>query len=143
MAKSTLYDIYADLVKAVKDTVGEKNVFLKERPNAKSEELPMSRFLVLDLPTAISDFVIGGQKTMLRTSGIIYAFVQSRSDNTLNVNATGDLIDSICALFPISGKSVVATNPQVIMRGADGQGFQVTSISFDLRCRWGAFNSKT
>lgn len=143
MAKSTLYNIYADLVHAVTPIVGEKFVFLKDRPNVKRTDMPMSRFVVIDLPITINDAVIGNDKTLLQTSGVIYAFALSKSNNTLDVNATGELVDAIHALFPISGDYAVATNPRVLMRGSDGDGFQVTTITFDLRCRWGVFDKKT
>lgn len=139
MARSTIYKIYSDLVNAVKTIVGVKYVFLKDRPNTKDEDLPMSKFVVIDLPTPINDAVIGGNRTLLQTSGVIYAFTQSRSNNTLDVNAMGELVDSIVNLFPIDAMYVVATNPRVMMRGSDGQGFQVTTITFDLRCKWRAF----
>lgn len=139
MAKSTLYNIYADLVNAVKPIVGVKYVFLKDRPNIKEDEVPMSKFVVIDLPTTITDAVIGNNKTLLNTSGVFYAFVQARSNATLDVNAMGELVDSIVNLFPIDAKHVVATNPRVMMRGSDGQGFQVTTITFDLRCKWRTF----
>lgn len=143
MTKSTLYNIYADLVNAVKDTVGFPYVFLKDRPSVKNGKVPMSKFLVIDLPTSISDAVIGNEKTLLNTSGVFYAFVQARGNNTLDLNAMGELVDSLHKLFPISGEYVVATNPRVLMTGYDGDGFQVTSITFDLRCRWRAFDNKS
>lgn len=143
MAKSVLYNIYSDLVTAVNPVVGAKYVFLKDRPNVKDDETPMAKFVVIDIPTTIRDYVIGESKTMLQASGILHVFVSARSNNTLNLNAMGDLVDSLVELFPIKGNYAVATNPRVLMRGADGEGFQVTTITFDLRCRWGAFNSKS
>lgn len=140
MAKSVIYKIFSDLVSAMSSVVNSKYIFLKDRPNINSDEVPMSRFLVIDLPGEISDYVIGGQRTMLTTTGVIYAFVQARANNTLDVNAMGDFTDSIISTFPISGISCVATNPSVRLRGSDNQGFQMAVIPFDLRCRWGAFN---
>lgn len=140
MARSTIYKIYSDLVNAVKPIVGVKYVFLKDRPNTKDEDLPMSKFVVIDLPTPINDAVIGGNRTLLQTSGVIYAFTQSRSNNTLDVNAMGELVDSIVDAFPIDGRYIMAAHPQVMMRGSDGQGFQVTTISFDLYGKWRAFD---
>lgn len=137
--KSVLYSIYADLVNAMKNVVDAKYVFLKDRPHFKEGELPMNKFVVVDLPVTIRDYVIGGRKTFLQTNGVFYLFTQSRSNNTLDVNATGDFVDEVVDLFPISGTKVVATNPEVLMTGSDGQGFQVCTISFDLRSKWGAF----
>lgn len=137
--KSTLYHIYSDLVNAMKSVVETKYIFLKDRPNIKEDDVPMQKFVVIDLPTSIRDYVIGGRKTLLETSGVFYVFVQARSNKTLDVNATGEFIDSIVNLFPISGDNCVATNPSVRMTGSDGFGFQVTTITFDLRGRWGVF----
>lgn len=142
MANSTLYNIYADLVDAMKDIVDAKYVFLKDRPSLKSGDVPMSKFVVVDLPTTIRDYVIGGRRTMLETSGVIYAFTQARSNNTVNITEMGELVDAIVDRFPISGTYCVATNPNVRMSGSDGQGFQVTTITFDLRCRWRAFEQQ-
>lgn len=143
MAKSTLYNIFADLVGAVSPIVNSKYIFLKDRPNVGDSGTPMSQFVVIDIPTTIQDYVIGESKTMLHMGGILYVFVQARSNNTLNVNAVGDLIDSLVSIFPIKGTHIVATNPRVLMSGADGQGFQVTTITFDLRCRWGVFSNQS
>ena len=135
MAKSTLYNIYNDLVKAVKPIVGNKNVFLKDRPKTNGDEVLMSKFVVVDLPVSIDDYVIGSKKTYLTTSGVYYLFTQSRKNDTLDINATGELVDSIVDLFPISGDYVVASNPVVRMGGSDGMGFQVTTVTFDIHTK--------
>lgn len=135
MAKSTLYNIYNDLVKAVKPIVGNKNVFLKDRPKTNGDEVPMSKFVVVDLPVSIDDYVIGSKKTYLTTSGVYYLFTQSRKNDTLDINATGELVDSIVDIFPISGDYVVASNPVVRMGGSDGMGFQVTTVTFDIHTK--------
>ena len=136
MADSVFYKIYNDLVNAAKGVISAKYIFLKDRPNVGNDGSPMAKFMVIDLPSTIRDSVIGSQKTLLTTTGVIYAFVQSRSNNTLDVNAMGDFTDSIVALFPISGTYCVATNPSVRMMGSDGQGYQLTTITFDLYSRW-------
>lgn len=139
--KSVIYCIFSDLVNAMKPVVGNKYIFLKDRPSFKEGDVPMSRFAVIDLPTSITDAVIGNRKVMLNTSGVIYLFVQARSNNTLDVNAMGDFIDSTIDTFPVKGTYCVATNPQLRMTGNDGQGFQVATITFDLRSRWGVFEN--
>lgn len=139
MGKSVLYKMYADLVLALEPIVGKGLVFLRNRPSTKADDLPMHHFAVIALPVSISDTVIGGNRTLLNTSGVVYVYTQSRSDNTLDVNAAGDLIDAVCDAFPIKGKSVVATNPIPQTQGPDKWGFQVTAITFDLRGRWRAF----
>lgn len=137
--KSVLYNIYADLLNAMKIVVESKYIFLKDRPKTNDGDAPMAKFAVIDLPVSIDDYVIGNKKTMLTTSGVFYLFVQARNNGTLDVNATGDFTDGVVALFPIKGNCCSATNPIVRMTGNDGQGFQVVTITFDLITNWKAF----
>lgn len=141
MGVSVLYKMCADLVSAIEPAIGKGLVFIKNRPSTKADDLPMRHFAVIDLPTSVSDAVIGGCATLLNTSGVVYVYTQGRSDNTLDVNVTGSLIDAVCGVFPIKGKCIVATNPLPQMQGPDRWGFQVTSITFDLRSRWRAFET--
>ena len=140
--KSTIYNMYNDLVSAVKTIVSNKYIFLKDRPTNVNAESPMEKFVVIDLPVTISDYVAGNRKTYLTTSGVMYLFVQARSNSTLDVNSMGDFVDSIVDLFPINGKYVTATKPVVRMSGNDGFGFQVAVVYFDLRSKWGALSKK-
>lgn len=117
--------------------VSSKYIFLKDRPNIKDGNSPMTRFIVIDLPVSISDYVIGNRKTYLTTKGVFYLFTQARKNQTLDVNATGEFLDEVLAQFPISGKFVVASNPVERLTGSDEYGFQVTTVTFDLRSKWG------
>lgn len=138
--KSALYRIYEDLVNALKGVIETKYIFT-DRPDI-SDASPMKKFAVINLPVSISDYVIGHRKTMLTTSGVLYLFTADTKVGTLDVNLAGDFVDSVVDLFPISGKTIVAVNPTVLMRGSDKQGFQVTTISFDLRSKWGVLVNK-
>jgi len=135
MAKSTIYNIYNDLVNAIKPIVGTSYVFLKDRPKISTDNVAMKKFAVVDLPVSIDDYVIGGRKTYLTTSGLYYLFAQARKNDTLDVNAMGALVDEVVDLFPIKGDYVIASNPVVRMTGSDGQGFQVTTVSFDIHTK--------
>ena len=137
--KSVLYNLYADLLNPLKTVIEAKYIFLKDRPTIKESDAPMAKFAVIDLPVSIEDFVIGNKKTYLTTAGVFYLFVQARNNGTLDVNATGDFTDSVVDLFPIKGTYCSAANPVVRMTGSDGQGFQVVTITFDLQCKWRAF----
>lgn len=139
--KSVLYRIYADLVNALKGVIDAKLIFLKDRPKVSPDNKPMKKFAVVDLPARITDYVIGNRKTYLTTSGVIYLFTAATKEGTLDLNATGNFVDEVTALFPISGEVCVASNPAERMTGSDNEGFQVTTITFDLRCRWGAFEN--
>lgn len=143
MPNSTLYSIYADLVNAIKNVVGVSNVYLKDRPKQTNGTTPKSRFVVIDLPARLRDQVVGYRQTYVTSSGILYLFSQAKSNGTLELNATGELVDDILALFPINGENVSAVKPVVQMTGYDDNGFQVTTVTFDLRSKWGALSNQT
>lgn len=140
--KSTLYYIYSDLVNAVKNIIDSKYIFLGDRPNVNNEATPMSKFVVISLPLRIDDRVIGNRKISLETEGVLHLFTLARANNTLNLNDTGEFIDKAMSLFPISGDYCVATNPSVVLSGADNLGYQAVTIRFDLRSRWGVFENQ-
>jgi len=140
--KSTIYNIFNDFVEALKPIVDKKYIFLKDRPKIGKDDVPMKKFIIVDLPLGIDDLVIGHKKTCLVTSGVLYLFTQARSNDTLDPNATGDFADSVEELFPIKGQYIIACNPTVKLNGSDGQGFQVTVITFDLHSRWGVFKKE-
>lgn len=136
---STLTCVFDDLVGALSSVIDKRFIFLNDRPDVNEGDTPMKKFCVINLPISINDYVIGGEKTMMNTAGIMYLFVKSRKNNTLDVNSTGDFVDSVEKLFPIKGKYVVGTSPVVQLKGSDGNGYQVVSISFFLRSRWKVF----
>lgn len=138
--KSVLFNLFNDLTEAIKTVIAAKYIFLKDRPKIGNSDSPMSKFVVIDLPISIEDFVIGNKKTYLTTAGVFYLFVQSRKNGTLDPNATGDFTDNVISLFPIKGEYCSAANPVVRMNGSDEQGFQVVTITFDLQCKWRAFD---
>ena len=138
--KSVLYNIFNDLSTAMKTIVSSKYIFLKNRPKITESDSPMSKFVVIDLPVSIDDYVIGGKKTLLNTTGVFYLFTQARKNGTLDIGSSGDLVDEVESLFPIKGEYVNAVNPSVSLRGSDEQGFQVSAITFDLQSKWKVFN---
>lgn len=137
--KSTLRCIFGDLVEGLSSAFPKNRIFLQTRPNVKQGDTPMEKFCVISLPVSINDYVVGNEKTLLNTAGVIYLFTQARSNNTLNLNAS-DLADDVEKLFPIKGTYCVASNPSLRLNGADEYGYQVATYTFDLRCRWNAFN---
>ena len=140
--KSVLFSIHEDLVNALKGVIETKYIFLKDRPSSIDSDTPMKKFVVIDLPVSINDYVIGKKKTYLTTAGVIYLFTATTKKNTLDINATGNLVDSIVELFPINGQFCSAADPVVRMTGNDGQGFQVTTITFDLQTKWRVFDKE-
>ena len=142
MANSITYKIFADLTDSVNSVIAKKYIFLQNRPTIKEGDAPMSRFIVIGLPISIRDSVKGYKKRRLTTTGVFHLFTQARSNSTLDVNANGDFTDEITNLFPIKGKCCSASNPEVLIAGSDGQGFQVVTITFDLETRWDAFKQQ-
>ena len=138
---STLFRIFDDLTATMKTVVQPQYIFLKNRPDTnESSDKKMSKFAVVDLPSNIEDAVIGNKKTLLNTYGVFYLFVKARNNDTLDVNDMGDFVDNVHKLFPIKGKCCTAANPTVMLRGSDGHGYQVVSITFDLQTKWKVFD---
>lgn len=140
--KPVLYNIYSDLVNAMKNVVPAKDIRLKDRPKLINGDAMTQKMAVIDLPLAIRDYVAGNNKTLLETEGVIYVFVQSKKDDTLDVTPMGTIVDDVVNLFPIKGEYCVCTNPEPRLLGSDGTGFQVTMITFSLRCRWNIFSNQ-
>lgn len=138
--KSVLYSIFDDLVEAVSPIVGKKYVFLGNRPKITDGEKPMSKFIVVSLPVSIDDYVAGNKKTLLNTTGVFYLFTQARSNNTLDIGATGDLEKDVEDLFPIKGKCITASKPKVRITGSDGSGYQVVTVTFEIQSKWKVFS---
>jgi len=129
MANNTfLYKIYNDLVSAVEKT--GKPVYLERPKSLKSE---VAQFVVITLPAQIYGMVKGGLDFRSGSNGLISVFCKAKTDGTMNVNAQSNLVQQVLDLFPIVGDIVEASNPAILMQGADGYGYQVTQITFKLR----------
>lgn len=129
--------IYDDLTDAVKGIA--KKTFL-DRPNNTSEEL--TSFIVIELPTEIHGRVKGSFDFTAGCYGLFSVFCKSKKDGTPNIVTQSRLAQNVIDLFPINGKYIVATDPAQLMKGSDGNGFQVTEISFRLRTRFNARDIK-
>lgn len=125
--------IYEDLVNAVSG-IAKKTFF--DRPNTSSEEL--TSFIVVELPTEIHGVVKGGFDFSSKCFGLFSVFCKSKKDGTPNIGAQSSLSQSVLDKFPINGKYITATDPAELMKGSDGNGYQVTEISFRLRTKFNA-----
>lgn len=134
-AKSTISRIYTDLVTAIQEVITSKAIFTGGRPDFGEDEIPPKRFIVIELPVQIEDYVVGKSKFLLNTTGVVYIFDKAKKDTTLNVNATSDFVESVTDLFPIVGQYFSAVNPKVLMRGADEYGYQVVTVTFDIHSK--------
>ena len=129
MANDTfLYKVFNDLVNAAKKT--GKPAFL-ERPKTLKSEL--TDFVVVDIPTEIRQRVKGGLGFRSGAYGMFSVFCKSKTDGTININAQSSLVQQVLDVFPIAGETVEASNPSILISGADGFGYQVTQITFKLR----------
>ena len=140
-AKTPITLIYTDLVKALSGVIESKYVFLGRPNTSMNGDSTMAKFAVVELPLRIEDYAIGKKKWMLVTSGMFYLFTKSKANNTLNLNAASDFLESVVNLFPIVGDVCSATNPTVLLSGADEYGYQVTSITFDLQTKVNVFKN--
>lgn len=132
---TTIAKIYSDLVSAMATVLESKYIFLDKRPVTNGGQTPMAKFAVIALPVAISDVAVGKNKMMLHTRGLFSLFVKSKSNGTLNVNAMSDLMESVEALFPISGTYSVAANPRPLIQGDDNNGYHYAEISFEIHTK--------
>lgn len=131
MPKPTMYNIFNSLVKAAKAT-GVANVYLSNRPNVTKE---MTEFVVIDLPTEQYRAVKGNDDFIIKTDGVFYIGMKAKSDNTPNIGKQTALVQKFLDLFPIKDDHIVATEPTVLLKGSDKSGFQITTISFNIRTK--------
>lgn len=124
-----LYNFYNDLTEALK-SIGVK-MFLGRRPKTSKEEL--NAFLVIKLNTRMHNIIAGGIDRMPHCYGTIHVFYKAKDDGTLNVQGHTELVDKVIKCFPIAGKHLAGTRPEILMDGEDGYGYQVTIISFSIR----------
>lgn len=125
--------IYDDLVNAVSG-IAQKTYL--DRPKISSEEL--TSFIVVELPTEIHGIVKGSFDFSAKCFGLFSVFCKSKKDGTPNIKAQNGLSQSVLDKFPINGKYITATDPAELMKGSDGNGYQVTEISFRLRTKFNA-----
>lgn len=139
---NVISSIYTDLGKALMAVIESKYMYFGGRPDNIKADTKIDKFIVIELPVSIEDIAAGRKKFVLNTTGVFYLFNKAKSDMTLNLTTTSQLIADVEALFPIVGDYCKATNPKVLMRGADGYGYQVTTITFDLMTKANVFNQE-
>ena len=130
-SRPTVSVIYSELVNAIKG-IG-KPVFLS-RPKITDNE--NRDFVVIELPTELRQTIKGGMGVSEICYGTFSAFVKSKSDSTMNVNAQSALTQDLLDVFPINDAHVSAANPTVLVQGDDGYGYHVTVITFKLRAKY-------
>ena len=129
---STLYNIFNSLAKAVKAT-GVEHVYLVNRP--KLFDTSMGSFVVILLPARLYRDVKGNTDFLVSTAGTFMIGTVAKKDGTPNIKAQTELIQKFMDLFPISDDYITASHPQIIMRGDDETGYQITSVIFDIRTK--------
>lgn len=132
-AKKTLvYHIYNDLVSAVK---GIANKTFLGRPEPIGSDV--DSFIVIDIPTSITGRIKGKIGVMADCYGTFSVFCKAKSDRTLNIGKQSELTQNVLDVFPINGEHITATEPKLLMQGAEDTGFyQVTQITFKIRTKF-------
>lgn len=134
--KPLVWHIFNEIVSEIKSVGGIENVYITNRPKEVNDK--MKAFAVVSLPTEIRRTIIGNEDTELRMIGVIHVFTKSKTDNTPNIVSQTSIAQSVMDLFPINGEHIVASLPSILIDGDDGNGFQITSITFKIRTK---FNS--
>lgn len=132
-SKPLIYLIFDDLVAAV-NGIAEKTYL--DRPKLIAEEV--KNFIVVDIPTEIRGRLKGDMDVMAGCYAVYYVFVRSKTNGTPNIGSQTSIVESVLNAFPISTKHITATEPSVLMKGDDGYGFHVTTITFKLRTKFNA-----
>ena len=125
-----IYLIYKDLEDAVKG-IAKKTFFGRPEPVGTD----VYYFVTIDIPTEIRSRIKGSYDMSVDCYATYSIFCKSKTDRTLELPAQSVLTQKVLDLFPINGKSIVATNPRVLMQGFDDTGYQVTQITFKLRTK--------
>lgn len=137
MAKhSTMFNIFNSLVTAAKST-GVEAIYINNVPNA-SEKRP-DTYVVVSLPSRFYREVKGNNDFMVTTGGLYSVCVRAKQNNTPNIVKQTALVDKFMQLFPISDDYITAYDPQILIKGDDETGFQVTSIMFQIRTKINQF----
>ena len=133
MAKqTTIAKMYNDLVNAL-DGIVERKFIFPQRPDIKDADLDaMPKYIVVEIPVAISDMAIGNHKFHLTTTGVFYLISKAKKNMTYNVNSLSDFTEEVTDKFPISGEYIAAVNPVVLATGVDEFGYQIVTITFDI-----------
>lgn len=137
--KNVIKSIYTDLVVGLSGVIETKYIYLGGRPDSIQKDSKIDRFVAIELPVSIEDIAHGNRKFVLNTSGIFYIFAKSKKDTTLDINTT-NIVDDVVNLFPIVGDVCSISNPSVLLRGSDGFGYQVTTITFDIQTKPNVFS---
>ena len=107
--------------------------YLIERP--KETPSKMSEFAVIDLPLMLRRPYAGNDDFRYSTTCVIYLFCRAKNDGTPNIDAQSSLARKVFKCFPYKDEVCECVDPNVMLRGADEYGFQITTITFTLRTR--------
>lgn len=107
--------------------------FILERP----KELPskLNEYAVIDMPVAVKRPFAGYDNFRYSTKCVIYLFCRAKNDNTANIDAQSATVKKVFDCFPYKDNVCECVRPEVLHRGSDEYGFQVTTITFTLRTK--------
>lgn len=107
--------------------------YLCDRP--KETDTKMSEFAVVDFPVVLRRPYLGNDDFRYQTKCIIYLFCRAKNDGTPNIDRQTKIVRSIFEQFPYKDTKCECVDPEVLMKGADEYGFQLTTITFTIRTR--------
>ena len=132
---STIAKMYNDLINGLEGIVERKYIF-PQRPDVKDADLEtMTKYIVVEIPVAITDMAAGNNKFHLTTTGVFYLISKAKKNMTFNVNSLSDFTEEVTDRFPIRGEYIVASNPSVLATGVDEFGYQIVTITFDIHTK--------
>lgn len=132
---STIAKMYNDLINGLEGIVERKYIF-PQRPDVKDADLEtMTKYIVVEIPVAITDMAAGNNKFHLTTAGVFYLISKAKKNMTFNVNSLSDFTEEVTDRFPIRGEYIVASNPSVLATGVDEFGYQIVTITFDIHTK--------
>ena len=128
---SATYQMFNSVVEMLK-VIGIRT-FLSERPNETPTK--MSEFAVVSLPLLIRRPYVGNDDFRYTTQCVLYLYCRSKNDGTPNIDKQTELVRKVFERFPYKDNVCECVNPNVLLRGSDDYGFQVTTVTFTLRTK--------
>lgn len=129
--KSATYQLLNSVVNMLKGC--KVKTYLLERP--KETPTKLSEFAVIDLPLALRRPYVGYDDFRYTTTCVIYLFCRAKNDGTPNIEAQSTLVRKVFECFPYTDAVCECVRPEVLHKGADEYGFQMTTVTFTLRTK--------
>lgn len=123
---------YKDALKSLFDAARavSGNVFMNDRPEAVAKQ--MNDFIVVSLPGLLSAMTYGSGFGNIRTYCTFEVYVRRKKGGSEDLERMDTVVGEILSLFPVSDDCIIASTPELTLKGSDGLGFSATLIRADL-----------